>query len=182
MQRRQFLQSLNVLGASSLLFTVGGHAANGTVAPATGAAALLTPAPKQAALHLEQLRRGLLNPVFRPDWYSIDVEDLRNILSHKGDCAFGFGSAHSAVAAALIAIDHPLLGQHRLNQASAVLMVVRAPPRVLMLRDAINAMKSIRKQLSRDAMIIHGTHFEVIPDNQITVAVLASGIHAIRHS
>ncbi len=176
MQRRQFLQALNAMGASSVLFVPGGYAANATMPPPTAEAALLTSAPMQPALVLDQLWRGLLNPVFRPDWLNIDVKDLRTVLSHKGECAFGFGSAHSAKAAALTAISHPLLGQHRLRHASALMVVVRAPPGVLMLRDSVAAMRSLGQHLHLDPWMIHGTYFEDIPDNQITVAVLASGI------
>ena len=180
MQRRQFLQALNGMGASSVLFAPGGYAVNATMPPPTADAAFFASTPTQPALALDQLLRGLLNPVCRADWHNIGVEDLRTVLSHKGDCAFGFGSAHSAKAAAITAINHPLLGQHRLNQASAVLMVVRAPPRVLMLRDSVAAMRSLRQHLALDPWVMHGTYFEDIPDNQITVAVLASGIHGSR--
>ena len=134
----------------------------------------------QAALAIDQLWRGMLNPVCRPGWVNIDFEDLKHlILSHKGDCAFGFGSAsgvNGATDAALHAINHPLLGQRRLQQASAVLIAVRAPPGVLMLGDSMSAMRSIRKQVSQDPWIIYGTYYEANLGNEITVSVLASGI------
>lgn len=180
MQRRQFLQALNAMGANSVLFVPGGYAANATMPPPTAEAALLTSAPMQPAPALDQLWRGLLNPVCRADWPNIDVEDLRTVLSHKGDCAFGFGAAPSAEAAALTSISHPSLGQHRLRQASALMVVVRAPPGVLMLRDSVAAMRSLRQHLALDPWIIYGTYFEDMPDKKITVAVLASGIHGSR--
>lgn len=137
----------------------------------------------QAALFLDQLWRGLLNPVCRPGWVNIDFGDIKHlILSHKGDCAFGFGSSSGisgAADATLHAINHPMLGQRRLQQASAVLIVLRAPPGVLMLGDSRSAMRSIRKHLSQNAWIVYGTYYEANLGNEITVSVLASGIRDV---
>ena len=146
----------------------------------TGQNDLFPSVSSQAALAFDQLWRGILNPVCRPGWVNIDFEDLKHlVLSHEGDCAFGFGSAsgvNGAADAALHAINHPLLGHSRLQQASAVLITVRAPPGVLMLGDSMSAMRSIRKQLSQDPWIIYGTYYEAHLNNEITVSVLASGI------
>ena len=153
---------------------------NGNIKPVAGENTSFTSASSQAALGFDQLWQGILNPVCRPSLVNIDFEDLKHlILSHEGDCAFGFGSAcgvDGAAVAALHAIDHPMLGRSRLQQASAILVAVRAPPEVLMLRDSINAMRSIRNQLSHDPWIFYGTYYEGTPDDAITVSVLASGI------
>lgn len=145
-----------------------------------GKGASFTSVSSQAALAFEQLWRGILNPVCRPSWVNIDFEDLRhNILSHEGDCAFGFGSASvvdGAAVAALHAIDHPLLGQHRLQRASAVLVAVRASRQVLQSGGTTAAMRSIKKQLSPDAWVIYGAYHDDTLDKEITVSVLASGI------
>ena len=149
----------------------------------TGQNDLLPSVSCQAALAIDQLWRGMLNPVCRPGGVNIDFEDLKHLtLSHKGDCAFGFGSAsgvNGAADAALRAINHPMLGQRRLQQASAVLIAVRAPPGVLMLGDSMSAMRNIRKQLSQDPWIIYGTYYEAHLNNEITVSVLASGFRDI---
>lgn len=153
---------------------------NGNIEQVAGEAALFTSVSSQAALAFDQLWRGILNPVCRPGLVNIDFEDLRHlILSHEGDCAFGFGSAsgvNGAAVAAVHAINHPLLGQSRLQRASAVLIAVRAPPGVLKLGDSMSAMRSIRKRLSQDPWIIYGTYYEAHLGNEITVSVLASGI------
>lgn len=146
----------------------------------TGQNDLFPSVSSQAALAFDQLWRGILNPVCRPGWVNIDFEDLKHLfLRHESDCAFGCGSAsgvNGAADAALHAINHPMLGQRRLQQASAVLIAVRAPPGVLMLGDSMSAMRSIRKQLSQDPWIIYGTYYETHLNNEITVSVLASGI------
>lgn len=154
--------------------------ANGNTAQVAGADALFTSVPNQAALAFNQLCRGILNPACRPSLVNIDFEDLRHIiLSHEGDCAFGFGSAsgfNGAEAAAFNAIDHPLLGQNRLQRASAALIAVGASRQVLMLRDSVIALRNVRKHLSPDAWIIYGTAYDDTLGDEITVSVLASGI------
>ena len=134
----------------------------------------------QATMAFEQLWRGILNPVCRPGLINVDVEDLRhNILSHEGDCAFGFGSAsgvNGAEAAIRKAIDHPLLGQNRLQRASAALIAVRSSQQNLLFQESKHVLKSIRNQLSPDAWVIYGAHHDDTLGDEITVSVLASGI------
>lgn len=152
---------------------------NGNIAQVTGQNDYFMSVSSHAALAFEQLWRGIINPVCRPSFVNIDFEDLHFIFSHEGDCAFGFGSAsgvNGAEAAALNAIHHPLLGQSRLQQASAVLIAVKAPPGVLKLGDSTSAMKIIRKQLSQDPWIVYGTYYAADLGDEITVSVLASGI------
>ena len=134
----------------------------------------------QAALAIDQLWRTILNPVCRPGFVNIDFEDLRhNILSHEGDCAFGFGSAsgvNGAEAATRKAIDHPLLGQHRLQRATAALIAVRSSRQDFVLKESKHALKGIRNQLPPDAWVIYGAYHDDTLGNEITVSVLASGI------
>lgn len=153
---------------------------NGNIERVAGENASLTSVSSQAALAFDQLWRGILNPVCRPGRVNIDFEDLRhNILSHEGDCAFGFGSANGvngAEAATRKAIEHPLLGQHRLQRASAALIAVRASRQAFISQESKYALKSIRNQLSPDAWVIYGAYHDDSLDNKITVSVLASGI------
>ena len=131
----------------------------------------------RAALAFNQLWHGILNPICKPGLVNIDFDDLKHlILGHEGDCAFGFGSAYSAEAAALTAIDYPLLGQPRLQRAAAVLMTVRASTGVLKLGVSTSAMRSIRKQLPQDPWIIYGAYHDDTLGDEISVSVLASGI------
>ena len=150
---------------------------NGNMAQVAVENASFTSVSTQAALAFDQLWQGVLNPVCRPGLVNVDLDDLKHlVLSHEGDCAFGFGSASSAEAAALTAIDHPLLGQHRLQRAAAILMTVRAPTGVLKLGILTSAMRSIRKQLRQDPWIIYGAHHDDTLGDEISVSVLASGI------
>ena len=153
---------------------------NRNIVRVAGEGASFTSVSSPPALVFEKLWRGILNPVCRPGRVNIDFDDLRhNILSHEGDCAFGFGSASGAggaAVAALRAIDHPLLGQHQLQRASALLVAVRASRQVLQSGGTTAAMRSIRKQLSQDPWIIYGAYHDDTLNKEITVSVLASGI------
>jgi cell division protein FtsZ len=150
---------------------------NGNMAQVAVENASFTSVSTQAALTFDQLWQGVLNPVCRPGLVNVDFDDLKHlVLSHKGDCAFGFGSESSAEAAALTAIDHPLLGLHRLQRAAAILMTVRAPAGVLKLGVSTSAMRSIRKQLPQDPWIICAAHHHDTRGDEILVSVLASGI------
>jgi cell division protein FtsZ len=154
--------------------------ANGNAEQVAKTDALFTSAPSQASLAFYQLYRGILHPACRPSLVNIDFEDLRHIITGQdGDCAFGFGSSsgmNGAEAATRHAIDHPLLGQHRLQRASAVLIAIGASRQILMLRDSMTALRNIRKHLSPDAWIIYGTAYDDTLGDEITVSVLASGI------
>ena len=153
---------------------------NENIAPVAGADDSSTSVSSQAPLAFNQLYRGILNPVCRPGWVNIDFEDLRHILlSQEGDCAFGLGSASGVDGAAVAtrkAIDHPLLGQHRLQRASAALVAMAAPPGFLMPRDSKIALNSVRKLLPQDAYVIYGTAYDDNPGNEMTVSILVSGI------
>ena len=112
--------------------------------------------------------------------WPFDLRDFKKIImARNGDVPFGFGTGHgknATEAAALIAISHPELGQGRLQQASAVLVVVKAPPATLMLQDSKNAMRSIRHELSHDSSIQWRTCYEAQRGNAITVSILAGGM------
>ena len=136
-----------------------------------------------APMAFVQLCRNIMNPVCRFGLVNIDFNDLRHlVLNHEGDSAFGFGSSchqEGAEVAAQQAIDHALLGQDRLQRASAVLVAVAASPQVLKLRDSQDAIKSIRKHLSPDAWIIYGVAADAELGSAITVSILATGIQEV---
>ena len=153
---------------------------NGYVEQVAGEVSSVTCVSSQAALVLDHLWHCILNPVCRPGLINIDFEDLRHIiLSHEGDCAFGFGSASCAEGAEVAtrkAIDHPLLGQLQLRRASAALIAVRSSQRTALLQESKNVLRSIRNQLHPDAWVIYGAHHDDTLGDEITVSVLASGI------
>jgi cell division protein FtsZ len=136
-------------------------------------------AVKLAPLTFMQVCRNIMNTTCRPGLVNVDFEDLRHIiLNQDGDCAFGFGSASSrdgAEAAAVRAIDHPLLGRGRLQRTAAVLMTISASPQVLLLRDPYDAVRTVRKLLSPNAHVIYGAYCDQTLGNNIAVSILANG-------
>lgn len=139
-------------------------------------------AAQRAHLALIQLCRGITNSVARTDLVGIDFKDLQNvILGQEGHCAFGFGSSsgvNTATVAAQRAIDDPMLGQRRLQQASAALVTIETPPQAAMavLHDAKLAMNFVRSQMSPNANIIYGATVNLDQSDKFTVSILASGI------
>jgi cell division protein FtsZ len=149
----------------------------GSTAQAAAKSASFSSISRPAALAFSQLWQAVLNPVCRRGLVSIDFDDLKHlILGHEGDCAFGFGSASASEDAVRAAIHHPLLRQHRLQQAAAVLITVRANADVLKLGVSTNALRSIRKQLPQDPWITFGAHHDDTRGDEISVSVFASGI------
>src|SRR5450830_1865576 len=142
----------------------------------------LSSAAQRAPLAFIQLCRSITNSVARADLVGVDFKDLQNIvLGQEGDCAFGFGSTcgvSTVTVAAQLAIDDPLLGLHRLQQASAALVTIETPPQATMtvLRDAKNVMNFVRSQMSPNANIIYGVTVNPGESDKFTVSILASGI------
>jgi cell division protein FtsZ len=138
-----------------------------------------SPAAQQAQRVFKEVCSTIMTLVCRPGLVNIDFEDLRHIiLNQEGDCAFGFGSATSredVQAAALRAIDHPMLGRDRMQQTSAALVSIGASLTVLTLRDISSALKTVREQLPADAWVMYGAHHDPSLGDAITVSILANG-------
>lgn len=178
MDRRQFLNTPHLIGVSAVLpATV---VFNESPSAKTSIVASLL-ADSNATI---QLCKSIANSVTRCDLVGIDIQDLLFILSQEGDCAFGFGSTPSvngAQAAARQAIDHPFLGQRRLQQSSAALVAIEAPPQVTraILREAKIAMNYVRAQMLPNPYIIYGVTVNPDRSHEFMVSILASGIQKI---
>ena len=88
----------------------------------------------QTAMVFRQIYRTVTNSVTANSQVSVDFEKVRAIVSHQGYSAFGYGSAsgpNRTEVAICKAIEHPLLGQRILQQASGVLIVVETAPQTL---------------------------------------------------
>ncbi|MDP2370607.1 hypothetical protein [Rhodoferax sp.] len=140
----------------------------------------LSTSSQQIPRTVEDVCRAIMNPFRMRGPVNVDFLDLQRTLSNQsGDCGVGFAAVtreNGAVAAAHQAINHPLLGQHRLSQASAVLVSISAPLRHFNLRDSQRAWKFIRQQLSVDVWSTFGTAPDDNPRDEITVSILANGI------
>jgi cell division protein FtsZ len=76
-------------------------------------------------LAFAQFYKCITDTSAKPGIIGIDFADVRNFMSLQGDSAYGYGVAkgsNSVEMAVQQAIDHPLLGQHKLTLASGVLI------------------------------------------------------------
>ena len=134
-------------------------------------------AARQAKDAFMEVCQSIMNAVCRPGWVNIDFETLQHIMSNQGgECAFGFGSAKDARDAAKAAINNPLLGQGRLQRASAALIAIEAPQQFLQIQDSWTVLNSVRAQMSRNADVLFATTYDEDLNQEITVSILANGI------
>ena len=138
-----------------------------------------------ATTTFERLYRGITKPIASSDsWVGLDTRCLRECMSNDGSGAIGYGSAsgrNAAEDAARKAIDHPLLGEDRLNSASGVWVLVEGVPEFLRLRQLSEISNLIRGFLSvstavADPVYIYGATRNKVMDGDISVTILASGI------
>lgn len=137
----------------------------------------------QIALGIVQLCRSMTHMVAVNGQTSADLERFRAIVSHEGYLAFGYGSAsgpNRAVIATTHAIDHPMLGQRSLKQASGVLIAVEAAPQSLGRDEQKSIISHLMKHLAPGVSVIFSTTPALAGDDNLRVSVLASGIRDAR--
>ena len=137
----------------------------------------------QTAMVFRQIYRTVTNSVAANSNMSVDFEKVRSIVSHQGYSAFGYGSAsgpNRTEAAVCKAIEHPLLGQRSLQQASSVLIAVEAAPQSPGLDEKKVIISHLRKILAPEASVIYSATPELTGSNDLRVSVLVSGIRDAR--
>ncbi len=140
-----------------------------------------------APLAFIQICRSITNSMApQPDYLGgVDFHDLKRlIMSPVGHGAFGFGSAsgihHGVQAATELAINHPFLGQRRLQQASAVLVTIEASPGLLFLRDSKDVCSCVKSVLPPNSSVRYSNVYTKPDDgHDFRVSILASGIQEI---
>ncbi len=130
---------------------------------------------------LADICRGICDPLCMQDGVCcLDFEDARHLLvGHDGCGAFCFascGGVNGAADAARRAVV--LLGQNRLQSATAVLVAISAPPNLLRRADTKNALQAVEEFRSPETAPIlysmtpaYGAHRD-----EITVSLLVNGI------
>jgi cell division GTPase FtsZ len=186
MDRRLFIHALNAMAAGSALTELDladarvvverirelGHLIHGS-----DSASGTTQSPSDFI----QLCRCITKSVATEDCYvGVDLEDFRHYILEKGRrYAFGFGTArgvNGAKAATDLAVSHPRLGQGRLQQASAALVAIEAPPNAL--REARDIMLQVRRYLPANSDILYScVSTKPVDGDAFRVSILASGIH-----
>lgn len=125
------------------------------------------------------LYRGVVNNLGGPGLIVIDFEDVREVLSQRArQAALGFGAAsgeNSGKMAALNSVASPLLGQARLQKATAVLVTIEGRPEILKMREISNILNALY-DFCPEALLL----FSAIPNptqiEDCNVTILANGI------
>ena len=129
---------------------------------------------------LRNLYQSITLPVCRPGLVNVDFEDLRYlVLSHEGDCAFGFGSASAEAgvdSAFHSAIHVPEFRSNLLRHACAAMVSITAPRQSVKLSAISAAMKNMRRMMSPDAYVVYSVAESSSQSADFTVGILLSGI------
>lgn len=126
---------------------------------------------------LRQGVQGISDLITTPGEINIDFADVCTIMKGKGDALMGIGlgtGENRAVDAATNAINNPLLEDAKIEGAKAILVNVTGGED-LTLTEFEEIMKIITANADDDALIISGTAFDDMPDDQIKVIVIAAG-------
>ena len=133
--------------------------------------------PLTAATTFERLYKGITTPFAKPGLVNIDLEDIRWLLSRKGESAIGFGSACGTDAvdfATTQAITHPLLGTSHLCDVSAILVSIEGRSGLIKLREVSKIMNIIRDTAPESLLIFGATVNENMFDD-FRVTIMTSG-------
>jgi cell division protein FtsZ len=126
---------------------------------------------------LRQGVQGISDLITTPGEINIDFADVCTIMKGKGDALMGIGMGtgeNRAVDAATNAINNPLLEDAKIEGAKAILVNVTGGDD-LTLTEFEEIMKIITVNADDDALIISGTAFEDVPEEQLKVIVIAAG-------
>jgi cell division protein FtsZ len=126
---------------------------------------------------LRQGVQGISDLITTPGEINIDFADVCTIMKGKGDALMGIGigsGENRAVDAATNAINNPLLEDAKIEGAKAILVNVTGGDD-LTLTEFEEIMKIITANADDDALIISGTAFEDLPEEQLKVIVIAAG-------
>lgn len=133
----------------------------------------------------EQFYRGITSPLFEPGLVTVDLEDIRDVISSGGLLALGYGSDSglgAAESAALAAIAHPLLGVPRLQSASRILVSIEGPPgKSMKVRDVNIILKTVRHAIGDvgyEQFITFGATYNENFADKYQVTILAGGVLA----
>ncbi len=122
--------------------------------------------------------KGITDLIMMPGLVNLDFADVRTTMSKAGMAIMGIGIAsgeNRAVAAAELAISHPLLEDISIAGAKGVLMNITSTSDLTM-EEMTEASERIYNEVGEDADIIWGAVIDDNLDEKICVTVIATGI------
>ncbi|ANB16595.1 cell division protein FtsZ [Dokdonella koreensis] len=123
--------------------------------------------------------QGIADLITRPGLINVDFADVRTVMSEMGMAMMGSGSARGddrAQAAALAAINNPLLEDVNLSGACGILVNVTAGANMTM-REFDDIGQVIHEFASEDATVVIGTALDPELQDEIRVTVVATGLN-----
>ena len=126
--------------------------------------------------------RGITDLMIMPGLINLDFADVRSVMSEMGKAMMGTGEAEGegrAIAAAEAAIANPLLDDISMRGAKGVLISVTGGLDMTLF-EVDEAANRIRDEIESEANIIFGSTFDESLNGKIRVAVVATGIDAVK--
>lgn len=123
--------------------------------------------------------RGIADLITRPGLINVDFADVRTVMSEMGMAMMGSGAARGddrAQAAAMAAINNPLLEDVNLTGACGILVNVTAGSNLTM-REFNDIGQVIYGFASEDATVVIGTALDADLDDEVRVTVVATGLN-----
>lgn len=131
---------------------------------------------------IAQLTRSMKNAVSLDSLVWLAPAELPEVISGEGCSAFGFGSSKGPKGeevATRLAIDHPLLGQARVQVASRVFLFIEGATQTLRVKHEARISRLLRAYISEDATLIPvATYNNQLANDQFHVGILVGGIEA----
>jgi cell division protein FtsZ len=137
------------------------------------------PLLKYASLAFAQFYKCITDASAKPGIIGIDFADVRNFIGLQGDSAFGYGAAkgsNSVEMAVQQAIDHPLLGQHKLKLTSGVLIAFELRYPIQDIHEIYRGFTFFRAQLQPDTDIWWSAVLNPDLSDDYRVTIMLSGI------
>ncbi len=124
--------------------------------------------------------KGITDLIMLPGLVNLDFADVRTTMNRAGMAIMGIGRAggeNRAIEAAEKAISHPLLEDISIANAKGVLMNISSTSSLTM-QEMSEASDRIYKEVGDKADIIWGAVIDETMGDEVSVTVIATGIHS----
>jgi len=131
---------------------------------------------KKADEVLQQAVQGITDLINLPALINLDFADVQTVMTDKGIAHIGIGTARGddkALEAVKQAVTSPLL-ETTIEGATHVIINVSGD---ISLVDASDAADYVRELVGEDANIIFGAMYDATTADQVSVTVIATGLH-----
>ncbi len=121
---------------------------------------------------------GISNLILYEGFINLDFNDVKRVMSVRGNTVFGMGTAEGedrAIKAIEMALNSPLLEDTSIESAKNVLLNIMTAPKSLAIQEKMDIIDAVR-QRTKDAEIFVGVVFNKELGEKLTVTLIATGI------